>query len=284
MVTFEVLPCRFRFVASESIHFPAGTSGNVLRGAIGAILAELAPAAYARIFEPTGDSPSGLANRPRPFVFRASHLDGRTIRPGESFEFDLHYFDTRDPALASFVPGFAELARAGLGPRRGRATLVEVIQLDAHRRAAAKAAPPVAIALDTRGDGLRRLTVRFVTPTELKHAEKVAERPEFAILFARVRDRVATLRALYGAGPVDVDFRALGERAAAVRMTRCDLRRVELERRSSRTGQTHPLGGFIGEADYEGELGEFLGWLRAAEWTGVGRQTVWGKGAIELSA
>ncbi len=25
-------------------------------------------------------------------------------------------------------------------------------------------------------------------------------------------------------------------------------------RRSSRTGQVHPIGGFIGEAEYEGEL------------------------------
>jgi hypothetical protein len=36
----------------------------------------------------------------------------------------------------------------------------------------------------------------------------------------------------------------------------------------------------VGEADYEGELGEFLPILRAAEYTGVGRQTVWGKGSI----
>ena len=41
-----------------------------------------------------------------------------------------------------------------------------------------------------------------------------------------------------------------------------------------------PGGGFVGEADYEGNLTEFVPFLKAAEWTGVGRHTVWGKGAI----
>ena len=36
--------------------------------------------------------------------------------------------------------------------------------------------------------------------------------------------------------------------------------------------------------EYEGELGEFVPFLRAAEWTGVGRQTSWGKGAITVIA
>jgi hypothetical protein len=42
------------------------------------------------------------------------------------------------------------------------------------------------------------------------------------------------------------------------------------------------VGGFTGFATYIGEMGEFLPILRAAEWTGVGRQTVWGNGAIKL--
>ena len=39
----------------------------------------------------------------------------------------------------------------------------------------------------------------------------------------------------------------------------------------------------MGGAAYEGELDEFMPFLRAAKWTGVGRQTVWGKGEIEIA-
>ena len=105
---------------------------------------------------------------------------------------------------------------------------------------------------------------------------------DFAALFARVRDRISNLRALYGEGPLAVDFRAQAARAESVRMTASDVREEAAERRSSRTGQRHPMGGVVGWVEYEGELREFLPYLRAGEYTGVGRQTVWGKGSYRV--
>ena len=275
MLNLRIYPWRFCFVARDSIHFPKGKSGNILRGAFGTIFRRISSAeTYGRIFEPRAEegSPSGLADLPRPFVFRAMHLDGRTIHPGERFHFDLHFFDSRYPALHYFAASFAELATEGLGPRRSRADL-EPVQ------------PSEPLDLPLRWDGVPvfELSVRFLTPTELKSDGRTVEHPDFAVLFARARDRVSTIRSLYGDGPIDLDFRAMGERAAQVEMTTCDLKHVDVERRSSRTGQVHSIGGFVGEAKYRGELGEFTPILRAAQWTGVGRQTVWGKGAIELS-
>ncbi len=81
--------------------------------------------------------------------------------------------------------------------------------------------------------------------------------PEFGILASRIRDRISTLRELYGSGPLPIDFRAFGERASLVKMSRCDIENVEIRRRSSRTGQVHPIGGFTGQAEYEGDLDEF---------------------------
>ncbi|MBV8867437.1 MAG: CRISPR system precrRNA processing endoribonuclease RAMP protein Cas6, partial [Acidobacteriaceae bacterium] len=144
-------------------------------------------------------------------------------------------------------------------------------------------APPLTLSLVPGAEQIERVRVRFVTPAELKAGHRLAERPEFGILAARVRDRVSTLRSLYGGGPLAIDFKAFGERAARVQMTRCELERVDAVRRSSRTGQVHSIGGFVGEAEYEGELAEFVPYLKAAKWTGVGRQTVWGKGEISVS-
>jgi hypothetical protein len=123
-----------------------------------------------------------------------------------------------------------------------------------------------------------RVRVHFLTPTELKPSGP----PSFGTLFARVRDRISTLRALYGAGPLEIDFKAMGERAAAVAMTYSDLIHVNAERVSRSTGQRHPLGGFTGVAEYEGDLTEFIPYLEIAAYTGVGRQTVWGKGEIRV--
>ena len=38
----------------------------------------------------------------------------------------------------------------------------------------------------------------------------------------------------------------------------------------------------MGSVEYEGDLTPFLPFLRAGEWAGVGRQTVWGKGFFPL--
>jgi hypothetical protein len=143
---------------------------------------------------------------------------------------------------------------------------------------------PIRIELDAGEEEVGKVRVRFVTPVELKSGEQVVSRPGFGVLFARVRDRISTLRALYGPGPLEIDFRGMGERAGRVRMTACDLRPEFVERRSARTGLAHRIGGLVGEAVYEGELSEFVPYLEAARWTGVGRHTVWGNGVIEVES
>ena len=245
------------------------------------------------MFEPSalGRGPSGLADWPRPFVFRATHLDGRTIPADGAFSFDLNLFDMGSPAIAYLALAFGQLAREGLGPSRGLVDLRSVELLDQEGMSTARihdgksflmSDPPLPLRLNLlpAGEQVERLVVRFVTATELKGGQQLAGRPEFGVLASRIRDRLSTLKECYDDGPLEMDFRGFGERAERVRMTRCELRRLDVQRRSSRTGQVHSLGGFLGEAEYEGALSEFMPFLKAAQWTGVGRQTVWGKGEI----
>lgn len=289
--------------------FPAGKAGNVFRGAFGTVFrriacmpacadarscAQRAACPYARMFEPVlAAGPSGLADPPRPFVFRAAHLDGKLIAPGEQFSVDVHVFDLKEPALAYFALTFAQLAREGLGSRRTKVQLESVTGIDLNGGTAAtlfegaeftlRTPPePLSLSLDAPADKITRVIVRFVTPTELKPEEAVA-RPDFGVLFARVRDRISTLAALYGDGPLELDFRGMSQRAQQVRLIRAELERADVLRRSSRTGEVHGVGGVVGEIEYEGELSEFVPFLRAGYWTGVGRHTVWGNGVIVIA-
>ncbi|MGB7759784.1 MAG: CRISPR system precrRNA processing endoribonuclease RAMP protein Cas6 [Bryobacteraceae bacterium] len=288
MNTFEFCRLRWHFQALGRLRFPAGESGNVVRGAFGLLLRQTASSdVYARLFEPgrAGGGPSGLRDWPRPFVFRTAAVDGREIASGDPFYIDMHVFDTRPELMAAIRVTFEQLGEAGLGPGRGRAALSRVQRMGADESAwemRTEPGPPVVISLDPdpAEQAVRQVRLQFLTPTELKGGNGA----EFGVLFARLRDRISTLRALYGAGPLAIDFRGLGERARAVELVSSDLDWIGARRRSSRTGQSHPLGGFTGVAEYAGELGEFLPWLRAARWTGVGRQTVWGKGDVRVIA
>jgi hypothetical protein len=304
-VILQVRPLRFEFHALDPISFPPGQAANMFRGAFGEIFRRIAcqadcPGArtcprahqcsYARLFEPRADvetSPSGFGDRPRPFVLRAALLDGRRYETGQNFSLDVNVFDPEINALRCFTDAFERLCIEGLGRGRPRIQLVAATEL-----------PLIEADLAVRRtEPVRRIKVSFLTATALKIDGQTLREPRFDALAKRTRDRVASLIGLYqnpvdsgapgvvpgtaGVVPGTVDFRGMGDRAAAVRMIAARIEQVEYERRSGRTGQRHSLGGFIGEAEYEGDLAEFLPWLHAAWWTGVGRLTVWGNGMLK---
>ena len=108
-------------------------------------------------------------------------------------------------------------------------------------------------------------------------------RPEFGPLSRRLANRIGNLCALYqGERPVG-DLEALTHLADRMRIVGGTVSWAEVDRRSSKTGQRHSLGGFTGPVDFQGDYGPFLPWLRAARWTGIGGQTVWGKGPSKPS-
>ncbi|MBY0502559.1 MAG: CRISPR system precrRNA processing endoribonuclease RAMP protein Cas6 [Bryobacteraceae bacterium] len=209
---------------------------------------------------------------------------------GEELFFDAHLFDPGAEFLTELLPAFAYLAQEGFGPGFGSAELrrAELLELDGRRRGlvleGGKLLPvPAALALGlAAGGGVERVRVRLVTPTEIKGEGFTAERPDFGPLLARIRDRVSNLAWLYGGERWQLEHRALGLAAKQVVTLRSELREVGGERRSMRSGQRHSLGGLAGEVEYGGDLGPFVSWLEAGGWTGVGRQTVWGKGELEV--
>jgi hypothetical protein len=145
---FCLHPLRFSFIARELIHFPVENLPTFCAAPFGVIFRRIAcvpqcmgarecewrtSCPYARMFDRSAGAsgPSGLADWPRPFVCRATHLDGRTAHAGESFHFKLNLFDIHSPAVAYLVLAFGQLAREGLGPQLSRVELASVSQRDA---------------------------------------------------------------------------------------------------------------------------------------------------------
>lgn len=284
----SIIPRQFTFRALDSVWFPPGKAANIFRGAFGTVFRRIAcdphclaaadcpiakHCAYAKMFEPRahGSGPSGFEDQPRPFVLWAASLNGRRFEAGDQFELAVNIFDASTPAPEYFRLAFAQLCREGLGPGRARVELIE-----------ARTLPPVNLNLEPTAGEAPRVRVQFLTPTELKSGGAILREPRFEVLLARARDRVSALCSLYQETLPDLDYRGMGERAKAVTMTSARIKQVEFERQSSRTGQRHGLGGFVGEAEYEGQLAEFVPWLEAAEWAGVGRLTVWGNGRVHI--
>jgi CRISPR/Cas system endoribonuclease Cas6 (RAMP superfamily) len=131
-------------------------------------------------------------------------------------------------------------------------------------------------------DNSMTVRISFLTPVLLKSEGSVVRRPEFHHVFKRLRDRVNALGAFFGTGPLDVDFAAIGRRAEQVRTVSCNVEWQERFRTSSKTHQRHELSGFVGTAEYSGDLREFLPWLVLGVVINIGKHTAWNGGRIEV--
>lgn len=248
---------------------------------------------YPAVFRPAPPPGSVRLSRaqdlPRPFLFEARHDRRDTLVRGDELVVGLTLFGRTAALLPYFVVALRALADRGLGPTRGRLTLVRVTAETPSGPHTVFAEGSSVVTAATTGvrlaDLLRagderatRIHVRFLTPTTLRRDGRLVERPSFADLVCRLRDRVSALAAFFGDGPVEMDFAGVAAAAAQVRTLECRTAWERRTRRSARTGEVHETSGFVGETVYEGELGSWMPLLRLGEAVHVGKYTVWGNG------
>ena len=171
----------------------------------------------------------------------------------------------------------AEALEACPEPRR-RARLLGVHQ------------PPRETKPEQQACAAHALTLHFLTPTTLKVGSTlecdgaIVRRPAFHHILKRLRDRVNALATFYGTGPLDLDFKALGEAAEKVETVDDQTHWVERSRFSRRRDVSHDLSGFSGRVSFRGELGPFLALLRLGEYVHVGKNAVFGNGWFVIEA
>jgi hypothetical protein len=290
--TFVTYAFRFSFLSLDPLRFPS-FAGNLLRGAIGSELLKIDPQEhYFRPQAPSG--PSGFRSPPRPFALRAHPLNRHQLAAGELFTFDIHFFGNAK-AVPSFMAALASWQETGIGPRRSRVQLQSVQLLNdesdpsttvwRENQWITEEFTPVSIQLPASPHDIAvtKVVVHFLTPTELKEDGALMRCPEFVVLFNRLQERIQALSFFYSGGADGSPPTALINTAQSIRIRETSLHWQTGERRSSRTQQRHPLGGFVGTVVYQGPLAPFFPWLRAAYWTGIGRQTVWGKGVVAFA-
>ncbi|MCW5891115.1 MAG: CRISPR system precrRNA processing endoribonuclease RAMP protein Cas6 [bacterium] len=254
---------------------------------------------YPAVFRPSPPAGAERLSRaqdlPRPFVLEPPVDAPARLRPGDELDVGLTLFGRANDLAPYFVVALRALADRGLGPTRGRLRIGRVVGQTPDGEhgvfdAGTAAVRPVLDGLrlphlcQPNDERARRVRIRFVTPTTLKRDGRWVETPSFADVVCRIRDRLSSLAAFYGDGPVEMDFAGVGGAASAVRTVECRTRWERRTRRSNRTGAVHETSGFVGEAVYAGEVGPWMPLLRLGEAVHVGKYAVWGNGRVEVEA
>ena len=238
----------------------------------------------------------------------------RLFQPGEQLAIDLTLLGKAGrffPYVALSLPSLEELGLGSrldrLGGRRGRVRVTQVEAVDpfAGRSESVYGGDQLEVtrplihigeeAIANRAEQLPtdRLTLRFLTPTRLVGGGRLLYRPEFQPLILRLVERLEELELAYGEGEErdpqearDIYYQCytrFGRLASQVHMVAQQTTWVELASYSSRQQRTTPIGGFTGEAIYEGDLTELRKLLVWGEVFHVGKNAVKGDGCYWIS-
>jgi hypothetical protein len=240
---------------------------------------------------------------PRLYAMYAPRSTRGAYGPGDDFSWGLTLFGRQRQLFPYVVMAVHEMAQAGLGLRcaenghhRGRFSVEEIaainpltgatqtLQAAGARQVAMPDLPVTAadIAAVTEQLPVDRLTLRFHTPARLTDGGQLVHRPEPRPLVQRLLERLTALMREFGDGAPDWDFRGLIDHAATIRIESDQTHWIDLSSYSSRQRRATPIGGFVGEVTYTGDLRPLLPLLVWGSVTQIGKDTVKGNGVYQI--
>lgn len=227
---------------------------------------------------------------PHPYVIEPPEEQTTNYRKGDLLTFHLLLIGNSIALLPLFISAFERVGKNGLGKGRHRYNLQKVEQEDnkqlrllwAGGNNLIRVPVPVDLKVENRWDDISNVTLQLHTPTRLVHKGRLDDCPDFSILMRAVLRRIDSLGRIHGQGGLGIDFRNLLNKTAQVELSDGKARWYDWERYSSTQASFMKLGGLVGELSFEGELGEFLPFLRITEVLHVGKGSSFGLGRYTI--
>lgn len=236
---------------------------------------------------------------PHPFVLEPPLTEQRDYKKGEQLTANLVMVGKTIDMLPYFIYAFTVLGeRVGLGKAKGKFAVREVRDAegkkvyDGQTQTLKDSFRIFTFADFTNGAGLpSKISLNFITPTRImtshgngdRHLIRLRESRDFGTLVETLYHRLFALANLYCVTEVqDYAKHKMLHNASTASLTKADIRWHDWERYSNRQQTRMKLGGFVGVATFEGELGEYLPLLRIGEHLHVGKSTSFGLGKYEL--
>lgn len=233
---------------------------------------------------------------PKPFVVDPLGTQGEYHR-GESFAFQLTLIGRAIDYLPYFLVCFRDLGEIGIGKKRGRFRLTQVLTDSREsvydsdtqmvhtfdnalsfaeiRRAAVSS-------LAARFGSLKSLTLNLLAPTRLTHEGKVMNELPFHIFWRHLIERISALAYFHCGESLDLDFKGLMENAKTVETTETSLEWKDWTRQATRQDQKFQIGGLVGNVTYAGELAMFMPFVVLGELLHLGNNAMFGLGKYRI--
>ena len=231
---------------------------------------------------------------PHPFVIEPP-LDKRQFY-GIEDELDLNLILVG--RAVDYIPyiifAFEELGRIGIGKDKGKYSLEKVISInndseiliydgDSHIRDDFYVMDSNELVQDAAQLNYQQVTFKFLTPTRIKNKGKLTIDIDFVIILRNLLRRLSRLAEVHCDEKWELEWSELIKMADDRVSTVCsELKWYDWKRYSQRQGTKMKMGGFLGEITFEGELAEFMPFIKLGELLHMGKGTVYGLGMYEI--
>jgi len=258
---------------------------------------------YVYVFEttpPEGTKIMGMSKYeavPHPFIIEPPFESKRIYNSGDILRFNLILTGKGIDYLPYFIYTFEELGRTGIGKGRGKYRFLMVRDGDeiiySIEDKILKTTPSKELyvsedfiydaAMYGNTDPADTITIRFITPTRIKHQRNLTIRLDFHILITSLLRRLCLLYYFHCDGKEPSwDYKGIIREAKQIATAKDSLVWRDWERYSSRQDVWMKMGGFVGEVTYKGNLGQFIPILEAGSILHVGKGTSFGLGKYEI--
>jgi len=311
---FTFAKFRFTIRAEEEISLPS-YKGAVFRGGFGYAFKKIVciqrarkdctdcilhrSCVYSYIFEtspPEDTKVLRLYRRiPHPFVIEPPLSDDRIIKQGDRVLFNLILIGKAVDYLPYFILTFAELGKQGIGRNRGKYILEKVKGLGENgegniiytcEKQVLQNEYPLLDASQLNHTKISKdssqVELNFLTPFRVKFEGKITDNIKFHVILRNLIRRISSLLYFHCGEELECDFKTYINEAERIKTISNDLQWFDWERYSTRQKQSMNLGGVLGSARFEGNLGPFIQLLRLGEYVHVGKGTSFGLGQYQI--
>lgn len=295
---------RIRFGGSGHV---SAHLGNTLRGGFGRSLRSVScvqpqancrecllgwRCAYGYLFDtpipPQATIMRRYTHAPHPFVLRVWPDHPTVFSKGALLDLTLLLVGRAAEYFPYIVFALEQLGKGGLGADRVPFEVAEIrdcsekLVYESGENRALVPATPILLTAKVNDHREGRFRLHFRTPTRLRVEGHVLRQPEFGPFMSAALRRLELLCKIHEGGQFEVNAAELADQAKAIRLVRDGTSWHDQHRHNRRQAQTMPLGGLVGWAEFEGDVGTFAALTKLAGAIHVGKNTAFGNGFCEL--
>jgi len=297
----KIAQIEIKLQAKERLYLPP-YKGSTIRGAFGSAFRRIScpfqkrdckkcllknKCVYSYVFETPRPEDSKIMrkyeNVPHPFIIEPPFDTKTEYEPNDSLSFRLTLFGKGIDFLPYFIYSFEEMSNYGLGKGRGKLVVQSVNQgrniiYDGTSKTLKSGVQVKELKIQKSRKTASLIRLKFLTPLRIVYRGRIAQSLDFHILIRSLLRRIGLLSYFHSDKPFEIDFQSLINKAMKIKTRRANFERLDWTRYSFRQDQVIRMDGLLGEATYEGNLTEFIPYLKIGEKVHLGKGTAFGLG------